>query len=50
MAEKVTMKIDVDVHRKLQIVKGMTGAKTLSEALKTLTEDYIEIVMNKRRK
>ena len=43
MSEKVTMKIETDAHQKLQIVKGLTGAKTLSEAIKILAEEYIEL-------
>jgi len=45
MAEKITMKIDNDAHQKLQVVKGLMGAKTLSEAIKTLAEEYIELYM-----
>jgi hypothetical protein len=47
MSEKVTMKITPDAHQKLQIVKGLTGAKTLSEAIQVLAEEYIELRMKK---
>lgn len=43
MSEKVTMKIETDAHQKLQIVKGLLGVKTLSEAIKVLSEEFIEL-------
>lgn len=39
---KITMKILQSAHRKLQIVKGMMGVKTLSETIEALAEEYIE--------
>lgn len=44
---KVTMKIETDAHQKLQVAKGLMGAKTLSEAIKVLAEEYIEVRMRK---
>lgn len=41
------MKIETDAHQKLQIVKGLMGAKTLSEAIQILAEEHIELYMNK---
>jgi len=40
---KITMKIEHSTHQKLQIVKGLMGTKTLSETIKILTEEYIEL-------
>jgi len=45
MAEKITMKIDNDAHQKLQVVKGLMGTKTLSETIKVLSEEFIELRM-----
>jgi len=42
MAVKITMKVDKVAHQRLQIVKGMMGAITFSEALQVLCEEYIE--------
>jgi len=47
---KITMKIMQDAHRKLQIVKGMIGAKTLSETIRVLAEEYIELHTKGKKK
>lgn len=49
MADKITMKIDTSAHQKLQIVKGMMGAKTLSEAIQVMAEEYVERVIKGSR-
>ena len=50
MADKITMKIDDTAHQKLQMVKALMGVKTLSEALRVMAEEYIEMRMVKRKK
>jgi len=50
MAEKITMKVDNNVHQKLQIVKGLMGTKTLSETIQVLAEEHIEKIMGKVKK
>jgi hypothetical protein len=47
---KVTMKIEEGAHRKLQMAKGMMGTKTLSETIKVLAEQQIEIGLKKVKK
>lgn len=50
MADKVTMKVDSGTHQKLQIVKGLTGSKTLGETIQVMAEEYIEKRMGKVKK
>jgi len=50
MDEKVTMKVKTDTHQKLQIVKGMMGAKTFGEAIQVMAEEYIEQRIGKVKK
>ena len=47
METKITMKIDNSAHQKLQIVKGLVGAKTLSDTIRILAEEYIELRLKK---
>lgn len=49
MAEKITMKIDETVHRKLQVAKGLLGVKTFGEAIQVLAEEYIEKHIGKKK-
>lgn len=45
--DKITMKIQTKVHRKLQIVKGMLGTKDFSDTIEQLINDHLEKVNNK---
>ena len=45
---KVTMKILDRIHRKLQIAKGMLGAKTLGDTIEQIVDDFIERSNRKR--
>jgi hypothetical protein len=47
---KVTMKIEESAHKDLQMAKALLGVKTLSEAIKVLSQNYIELHMRKVRK
>ena len=43
MSVKITMKIDEDAHKALQIAKALLGAKSFSEAIKQLAEPVVSV-------
>ena len=47
---KVTMKIEESAHRKLQMAKALLGTKTLSDTIKQLAEEAIELNLRKVKK
>lgn len=43
---KVTMKVPENVHRKIQIMKGMLGTKTYYDAIEILIDEAMERAKN----